>query len=106
MRVHPETKILVRARGCRPYTELVLCKCASQRSQYLWSLAGVRRQRVELLLPQAGGADSEAAGWPGGIRQQFTVARGLVEETLRQLKRADGLQARAPNSDIIGTHPC
>ena len=54
--------------------------------------AGVRRQRVELLLPQAGGADSEAAGWPGGIRQQFAAARGLVEDALRQLKQTNGLQ--------------
>ncbi|KAK9840583.1 hypothetical protein WJX81_002940 [Elliptochloris bilobata] len=52
---------------------------------------GVRRQRVELLLPQ-GGVDSEAAGWPGGIRQQFAAARGMVEDTLRQLKQAEGLQ--------------
>ncbi len=33
---------------------------------------GVRRQAVELLLPQAGASD--ARGWPGGIRQQFRWA--------------------------------
>ena len=62
----------------------------------LATLAGVRRQRVELLLPLGGGADGEAAGWPGGIRQQFAAARGLVEDTLRALKRAPDLQVAAP----------
>jgi hypothetical protein len=33
--------------------------------------AGVRRQRVELLLPLIGATDLD--DWPGGIRQQFKV---------------------------------
>ena len=67
-------------------------------------VAGVRRQRVELLLPQAGGADSEAAGWPGGIRQQFAAARGMVEDALRQLKQTEGLQVGLCNGVGSTTH--
>ena len=33
--------------------------------------AGVRRQRMELLLPLIGATDLD--DWPGGIRQQFKV---------------------------------
>lgn len=41
---------------------------------------GARRQRIEYLLPMA--ADGEA----GGVRQEFKVARNLVEATLLRLK--------------------
>jgi len=34
--------------------------------------AGIRRQRVELLLPLIGATDLD--DWPGGIRQQFKAA--------------------------------
>ena len=43
-------------------------------------MPGARRQRIEYLLPLA--ADGEA----GGVRQEFKVARNLVEATLVQLK--------------------
>lgn len=36
--------------------------------------AGVKRQRVELLLPLIGATDLD--DWPGGIRQQFKASRG------------------------------
>ena len=32
------------------------------------------------------------SGVPGGIRQQFSAARDLVEATLVRLKRVEGLQ--------------
>ena len=34
--------------------------------------AGIRRQRIELLLPLIGATDLD--DWPGGIRQQFKAA--------------------------------
>jgi Domain of unknown function (DUF1995) len=56
-----------------------------------WS-DGIRRQTMELLLPQA---DSDAAeGWPGGIRQQFRAALPMIESLLLRLKRAEGLEGR------------
>jgi hypothetical protein len=39
--------------------------------------AGVRRQRLELLLPLIGATDLD--DWPGGVRQQFKAAAPLVE---------------------------
>jgi hypothetical protein len=51
---------------------------------------GIRRQTLELLLPQAN-ADG---GWPGGIRQQFRAALPLVEALLLRLKAAEGLAGR------------
>ena len=54
--------------------------------------AGIRRQKVEMLLPQAG-VTSAQGSWPGGIRQQAQVAiPTLVEPLLRQLKQQDALQ--------------
>ncbi|KAI3428320.1 hypothetical protein D9Q98_006700 [Chlorella vulgaris] len=52
--------------------------------------AGVRRQRVELLLPLVGATDLD--DWPGGIRQQFKAAQPMVEELLRELKKEPGLE--------------
>lgn len=52
--------------------------------------AGVRRQRVELLLPLIGATDLD--DWPGGIRQQFKAAQPMVEELLRQLKQLRALE--------------
>lgn len=52
--------------------------------------AGVKRQRVELLLPLIGATDLD--DWPGGIRQQFKAAQPMVEELLRELKKLPGLE--------------
>ncbi|KAG1679170.1 hypothetical protein FOA52_000526 [Chlamydomonas sp. UWO 241] len=51
---------------------------------------GVERHHVELSLPLIGATDLD--DWPGGIRQQFKAAQPLVEQILRRVKRADGLQ--------------
>lgn len=51
---------------------------------------GIRRQRIELLLPLIGATDLD--DWPGGIRQQFKAAAPLVEAILKQLKQKEGLQ--------------
>ena len=51
---------------------------------------GVRRQKVELLLP--GGTDG--SGYPGGIKQQFGAVRGMVEAILLQLKQLPDFQVR------------
>ena len=54
--------------------------------------AGIRRQKLELLLPQAG-VTSAQGSWPGGIRQQAQVAvPSMVEPLLRQLKQQEALQ--------------
>jgi hypothetical protein len=53
---------------------------------------GIRRQNLEILLPQAGSANDR--GWPGGIRQQFRVALPMVEGLLKRLKLASSLQGR------------
>ncbi len=54
--------------------------------------AGIRRQKLEMLLPQAG-VTSAQGSWPGGIRQQAQVAiPSLIEPLLRQLKQEDALQ--------------
>jgi len=52
---------------------------------------GIRRQSLEILLPQAG---SDGDGWPGGIRQQFRVALPMIEALLLRLKAAEGLEGR------------
>ncbi|KAF8073061.1 hypothetical protein HT031_000722 [Scenedesmus sp. PABB004] len=52
--------------------------------------AGIKRQRVELLLPLIGATDLD--DWPGGIRQQFKAAAPLVEGLLKQLKQIDELR--------------
>lgn len=57
--------------------------------------AGIRRQKVEMLLPQAG-VTSAQGSWPGGIRQQAQVAiPTLIEPLLRQLKQQEALQVFA-----------
>ena len=53
---------------------------------------GIRRQNLELLLPQENAAVD--GGWPGGIKQQFRVALPMIESLLRILKSAPGLQGR------------
>ena len=53
---------------------------------------GIRRQSLELLLPQPNGAAD--SGWPGGIRQQFRAALPMVEGLLLRLKTAQGLEGR------------
>jgi hypothetical protein len=56
-----------------------------------WS-DGIRRQSMELLLPQEG--SDAAGGWPGGIRQQFRAALPMIESLLLRIKRAEGLEGR------------
>jgi len=53
-------------------------------------MAGVNRQRVELILPLIGATDID--DWPGGIRQQFKAAQPMVEGVLVQLKALPELQ--------------
>ena len=53
---------------------------------------GIRRQSLELLLPQSGQDAGDA--WPGGIRQQFRAALPMLESLLLRLKRAEGLEGR------------
>ena len=52
--------------------------------------SGVKRQRVDLVLPLIGATDLD--DWPGGIRQQFKAAAPMVERLLRQLKQVPGLE--------------
>ncbi len=51
---------------------------------------GVRRQKVEVLLP----GDTDGSGYPGGIKQQFGAVRGMVEAILLQLKQLPDFQVR------------
>ncbi|EIE25438.1 hypothetical protein COCSUDRAFT_13233, partial [Coccomyxa subellipsoidea C-169] len=51
---------------------------------------GVKRQRIELLLPLIGATDLD--DWPGGIRQQFKAGQPMVESLLRSLKKDEALQ--------------
>lgn len=53
---------------------------------------GIRRQALELLLPQKNSVSD--GGWPGGIRQQFRAALPMMETLLLQLKKAPGLEGR------------
>jgi hypothetical protein len=53
-------------------------------------MAGVRRQRIELILPLIGATDID--DWPGGIRQQFKAAQPMVQDVLVQLKALPELQ--------------
>lgn len=62
---------------------------AAQAIEAAWR-SGVKRQRVELLLPLIGATDLD--DWPGGIRQQFKAAQPMVESILRAVKQAEGLQ--------------
>lgn len=66
--------------------------------------AGVKRQKLELLLPQAGATSSQGS-WPGGIRQQaqFAVPR-LIEPLLKELKQQEAFQVSSvtrPNASVI-----
>jgi hypothetical protein len=54
--------------------------------------AGIRLQRVELLLPLIGATDLD--DWPGGIQQQFKAAQPMVEKLLLKLKMEPGLEGR------------
>ena len=56
--------------------------------------AGVRRQKLELMLPQVGESSGQGS-WPGGIRQQaqFAVPK-LIEPLLKQLKQQETFQVR------------
>mmetsp|Transcript_951 Transcript_951/g.2906 ORF Transcript_951/g.2906 Transcript_951/m.2906 type:complete len:209 (+) Transcript_951:59-685(+) len=58
---------------------------------------GIKRQRVELLLPLIGATDLD--DWPGGVRQQFKAVLPMVESMLTGLKAVDGLQG-ALNGEI------
>eukprot|EP00877_Chromochloris_zofingiensis_P011974 jgi/Chrzof1/702/Cz01g25120.t1 len=62
---------------------------AAQAVEAAWR-AGVKRQRLEVLLPLIGATDLD--DWPGGIRQQFKAALPLIEGLLKQLKKVEGLQ--------------
>ena len=53
---------------------------------------GIRRQNLELLIPQENAAID--GGWPGGIKQQFRVALPMVEALLLSLKSVQGLEGR------------
>ena len=53
---------------------------------------GVKRQCLELLLPQANSVVD--GGWPGGIKQQFRAALPMIESLLLILKNVDGLEGR------------
>ncbi|EFN50839.1 expressed protein [Chlorella variabilis] len=69
-------------------------ECVTQAAQAVlraWD-DGMRRHTVELLLPQAD--PSADGGWPGGIRQQFRVAKPMVESLLLRLKQHEGLGGR------------
>lgn len=59
--------------------------------QRAWE-AGIKRQRVELLLPLIGATDLD--DWPGGVRQQFKAVLPMVESMLDGLKRCEGLEGR------------
>ena len=54
----------------------VLAQAAAVRA---WQ-AGVRRQRVELLLPLIGATDLD--DWPGGVRQQFKAVLPMCVSVL------------------------
>ena len=41
---------------------------------------------MEFLIP------GDGEGWPGGVRQQYNVAQGLLEGTIRDVKRTPSLQ--------------
>ena len=77
-------------------------ECVAQAAQAVlraWD-DGLRRQSLELLLPsqEAGGVgdggDGGAGAWPGGIRQQFRVAKPMVEALLLRLKQSPSLTGR------------
>ena len=57
--------------------------------------AGLRRCRVELLLPLIGATDLD--DWPGGVRQQGQAAKPLVAELIRGL----GLPAPPPRARVL-----
>jgi hypothetical protein len=63
-------------------------RAAAQRA---WE-GGIKRQRIELLLPLIGATDLD--DWPGGIRQQFKAVLPMVESMLDGLKQCQGLGGR------------
>ncbi|PRW21058.1 AAA+-type ATPase (ISS) isoform B [Chlorella sorokiniana] len=80
-------------------------ECVSQAAQAVlraWD-DGVRRQALELLLPQ--GQPTEDGGWPGGIRQQFRVAKPMVESLLLRLKQHSGLEGRI-TAELLDDSDC
>jgi hypothetical protein len=68
-------------------------------------VAGVKRQRIEIILPLIGATDID--DWPGGIRQQFKAAQPMVEDLLVQLKSLPELQGKlsariVDDADAVG----
>lgn len=57
--------------------------------QRAWK-AGIKRQRLDLLLPLIGATDLD--DWPGGVRQQFKAVLPMVESMLAGLKSVPGLE--------------
>lgn len=68
--------------------------------QRAWE-AGIKRHRVELLLPLIGATDLD--DWPGGIRQQFKAVLPMVESMLDGLKRYNLTWLRVPKLHL---HNC
>jgi len=64
---------------------------------------GIRRQSLELLLPQSNSVAD--VGWPGGIRQQFRAVLPMVEGLLLRLKRTSGLEGRI-TAELIDESDC
>lgn len=52
---------------------------------------GIRRQKLELLIPQK---SSGMDGWPGGIRQQFRQILPLITSVLQVIKQNKDLEGR------------
>lgn len=73
-----------------PVTQGQCVQQAAAASRRAWD-DGIRRQNLELLLPQASGL---GGGWPGGIKQQFRAALPMVESLLLILKNVKGLEGR------------
>ena len=72
-----------------PQNSSEIVKQAFQSCKAAWN-DGIKRQRIELLLPLIGATDID--DWPGGIRQQFKAAQPLVEDLLVQMKTVQGLE--------------
>lgn len=66
--------------------------------------AGVRRQRVELLLPLVGATDLD--DWPGGIRQQFKVRSHAADASATLPSVPSTPAAHSPNVVSILKSPC
>uniref|UniRef100_A0A7S0RMB0 DUF1995 domain-containing protein n=1 Tax=Chlamydomonas leiostraca TaxID=1034604 RepID=A0A7S0RMB0_9CHLO len=90
--------VIVRASSSKPAVQQAIsvptqaeaqCAQAAQAIEAAFR-AGIKRQRVELLLPLIGATDLD--DWPGGVRQQFKAVSPLVEQILRAVKQGEGLQ--------------